>query len=840
MRFTIERIRTLVLVAAVLLLAALGVFLAAARWKNRFHSGDVPQRLASEIQQESRNFDYTHNFGAHSRFKIHASKAIQLKSNHLELQNVEIDIFGEDGAQSEKIAGGEFDYDQKSGIALAQGPVEMLLTQPAARAGGGKPAGRTRTAAGVAGDTDSVHVKTSGVSFNRTTGLVTTAQRVDFSTSHGGGSSVGAWFDSASGHLILMQAVELTTYRGKDMVRIHAQHAEFDRNEQVCELRAATLEYSNGEAVAAQARIEFRDDGSAEQMEATGGLTLSTATGGRMTAPRAEMAFDEHNQPRHGRLEGGVIMDSTQPGRVVHGTSPTADLNFTEQGQLQRAHLERSVDFQSDETVSESTGRSIRVRRTWRSQVADLEFRASRAAGSAHLEPQTIRGFGGVTITSESRRGNAPAQPARMQADEVTGMFGESSALRSLVGTGHALMEQVTAKGEHQIARGDRLTANFRQQENRETQETRAGGKGAGSSGQGSNRDAQAGAAPDLQTAELDGHVALLEQPASAPGAQPQPPLRATAERAVYEGDGDLLHLTGHARTTGEPRIVDNGLNLIAEKVDVSRQSGDAYARGNVKATWQGANPASAGKAGAQSGSGLAGNGPAHAIADEVHLNESTGQATFSGHARLWQQASSVAAPEIVLDQHRDTFTARTGNASEPVRAVLVSAGRAQGIPGGAQDERKTSSPSVIRVRGGDLWYSDAEHRVVMRGGVAGTVVAETTTATSVSDAVELRLIPATASDDGQTQVDRMTATGHVLLTSQGRRGTGEKLVYSGLTGDYVLTGTAQVPPSMSDPDHGRVTGEALIFHSRDDSVSIEGGGSETRTETTAPKAYAP
>jgi len=32
------------------------------------------------------------------------------------------------------------------------------------------------------------------------------------------------------------------------------------------------------------------------------------------------------------------------------------------------------------------------------------------------------------------------------------------------------------------------------------------------------------------------------------------------------------------------------------------------------------------------------------------------------------------------------------------------------------------------------------------------------------------------------------------------------------------------------------VTGEALIFHSRDDSVSIEGGGRKTRTETTAPR----
>jgi len=39
-------------------------------------------------------------------------------------------------------------------------------------------------------------------------------------------------------------------------------------------------------------------------------------------------------------------------------------------------------------------------------------------------------------------------------------------------------------------------------------------------------------------------------------------------------------------------------------------------------------------------------------------------------------------------------------------------------------------------------------------------------------------------------------------------------------------------PPRMTDPARGNVTGEALIFDSRDDSVSVEGG--TTKTETTA------
>jgi len=126
-----------------------------------------------------------------------------------------------------------------------------------------------------------------------------------------------------------------------------------------------------------------------------------------------------------------------------------------------------------------------------------------------------------------------------------------------------------------------------------------------------------------------------------------------------------------------------------------------------------------------------------------------------------------------------------------------------------------------------------------MHSCVLGTVTAETGTATSTSDEVEVALLPAgknSSKDSGQAQVDHMTARGHVVLTSEDRRGTGEQLVYTGATGEYVLTGTAAVPPKMSDPARGTVSGEALIFHGRDDSVSVEGGGQKTRTQTTAPK----
>jgi lipopolysaccharide export system protein LptA len=316
--------------------------------------------------------------------------------------------------------------------------------------------------------------------------------------------------------------------------------------------------------------------------------------------------------------------------------------------------------------------------------------------------------------------------------------------------------------------------------------------------------------------------------------------MRATAGRAVYEGAGEWLHLTVN------PRFEDGGLQMTADKIDVSQDTGDAFAHGNVKASWvqTAAAGAQAGRGGNQGTVALGGQGPAHVVASEAQLHQPTGEATFRGQARLWQQANSVAAPVIVLDRLKQTLVARSADAADPVRAVLLSVSSAE--PGKAQaaseakgEAGKQGAPAVIRMRGGDLKYSDAERKAVMRGGSLGAVTAETGTATSISNEVELILLPAgnhAGRDGGAAQVDRMTARGKVTISSQGRRGTGEQLVYTGENGEYVLTGTAAVLPKMTDSVRGTVTGEALIFHGRDDSVSIEGGGRKTTTETTAPR----
>jgi lipopolysaccharide export system protein LptA len=824
-RLTIERIRTLVLAAGVLLVVVLAVFLAIGKWKAPFSHRDIPNRLGIGIQNDASGVTYTQAHGGYTLFKIHASRVVQFENNHATLHDVVIELYGKDGS-TDRIKGDQFEYDQKAQVATAAGPVEITLMRLATT----PEAGAKVKAKPAAAEDDQIHVKTSGLVFDQKTGVASTDQRVDFSSMQGSGTAIGASYDSNRGLLVLYRAVELTTQRGANPVQVHAEHAEIDRIARVSNLRGAVAHTRDEQATASVAQINFREDGSVTHLDASGGLTVSTAAGNRIEAPHGWLDFNQNNQPQRGRLEGGVKLASSAPGRTMTGASPTMDLTFNSVGELRHTHLEQGVEMEShEEGQSNANGREVpvEIKRTWRSPVADVDF---RTAGEGRIEPAEVHGTGGVVITGETRRANAAPTPSRLAADDVRGVFGSNSMLTTMTGTGHASLDETTATGARNTASGDRLRADFAaaQAPGSSLAHGEQHGKNSRVNPAGNAAGGNASQPAQIQSAELEGNVTLIQVPATKPGATPQPPLKAVAGRAVYEAAGQWLHLTVN------PRVNDGGMELTADRLDVSQESGDAFAHGNVKATWL-----DTGGANASGAANLGGKGPAHMVAAEAQLHQPTGEATFRGQARLWQQDNSVNAPLIVIDRQKQTLVAKTTNPSDPVITVLLSA--TQSTNHASSKASQTGAPSVVRVRGGDLWYSETERKAVMRAAPLTAVTAQSNGVESASEQVELYLTPAgaarpAAGNAAAAQVERMNAVGHVVLTSQDRRGTGEKLAYTGQSGEYVLTGTPSAAPRLTDPQRGSVTGSALIFNSRNDSVSIEGAGRQTTTETTAPK----
>jgi lipopolysaccharide export system protein LptA len=933
-RFTIERLRTLVLIGGGVLVAAIAIFLAAGQWKLRRFFQDAPRRLGIDIEQTADGVDYTQTSKGKTIFKLHAAKAITRKTGGTTiLHDVKIDLYGVDGNRADTISGSEFEYDPNAGIATAAGPVEILMMRPgvkpaiselkpaAAIPPNAKPAQATAKAKqpGASGKgaavspvmgaitDDEIHIKTSGLTFNQKTGVATTDQRVDFALRQGNGNAIGATYDSPNGHLVLDHAVELVVDRntaGGDggPVKVHASHAEFQHDAMECQMTGAHAEYTGGTVETAHALIHFREDGSVIRVDGSDGVDLRTLKGSHVTAPKGWLDFDAKNHPQHGLLDGGTRLEMNEPNRQVQGTSPMARLNFDAQGELSQAHMEQGVVFNSQQQVTTAKGDEAQVRRTWNSRTADVAFAEAPASDAkpghpagagkpeGHVEPRTIHGFGGVVVTSQTVTGGV-TMPSRLAADTVVAELAPGGALSSLHGDGHASFDEKNAAGVHQATTSDVLDVRF-------VPQAKGAGKMAASVAGAKRKDGAASS--EIASVVEVGHVVLIQDPAPASQAaqktgqiaqkagSPVAPagIRATANRSDYDGATQILHLTG------SPRVHDGAMDMTANAIDFARASGDAFAHGDVRASWTrqdlgisapvssipGGGLLAGGSAVNPAGSG--GNGPIHAIAAEAELHQATQEIIFRGAGkaglpRLWQAVNSVSAPVITLNRAKQTLVAVANGAAEPVRTVLVSnGGLAAAASGnstepGAAKSAKASSPSVIRVKSGDLRYSEAERVAIFHGGTVGQVTAETTdsggTSTMVSQQAEVTLFPAgthaapkQASGDADAagpagpasaaaanggpnastnaSIDRLTALGHVVIDWPGRRGTGEKLVYRSEDGNYTLTGTAAAPPRIVDEARGTITGSALILHSGDDRVTVEGDGGKTATETRSKK----
>ncbi len=154
------------------------------------------------------------------------------------------------------------------------------------------------------------------------------------------------------------------------------------------------------------------------------------------------------------------------------------------------------------------------------------------------------------------------------------------------------------------------------------------------------------------------------------------------------------------------------------------------------------------------------------------------------------------------------------------------------------------AGPSVVRLQSRTLFYAENEHKAVF----SGAVVAQTSTGLMRSSFMDVYFSPAPSAQppaktpqNSQAQsvsqrLSKIVARGGVELQQPGRKGTGEELTYTAADGKFVLTGTGAAPPRLTDQVRGTVTGNALIFNDRDDSVVVNGGASKVVTQTRVAK----
>ncbi len=789
MRITVARLRRGILILGGLLVMVLIGFFLYAHYRFRHLASDLPAKLGVNIQQTASGFTASQSIKGHTLYTIHASKLIEYKKGgNATLHDVSITLYGPPGStRVDKIYGSDFSYNPQQQEVSALGTVQIDLQGFGKESHDGK---------------NAIHVKTSGLVFNQKTGLADTSGHTEFSFPQASGSSTGAHYNSKTGVLVLDSDVELTS-TGADPAVVHASHAEIVRGTMQTLLLNPRTEYRSEKGSADAAIVGFRDNGSASNVNAKGHVRLVTADGAVITATNALTQLNDKSQPVTTDMTGGVNFESKTSDELMHGNANEATLTFVGNSELKHATFRNAVSFVDQALKLANDPKGAASRQIQASKI-DVDFVPERGKRRAVAKEVLATGAASVHLHTVPSKG--PQQATTISGGQLlANLTADGKAIRELTGSGGTKITELAKDGSTNTSTGDRLTVTFAPPKSEAESAT-------------TKKISKSARGVEIASAVQDGHVMLAQHPKQGPGPVLPATLTAWAQHAEYHAADQILHLTG------SPRLENEQLQMAAGRIDYDRDSGDASAAGGVKATYTEK---------AKSGPMLGGEGPVHITADHAIVKHATNASTFYGSggtdARMWQGGDSISAPVLELTKDPATLRAHGGPGSTGavVHANLTSA------------MGKNRQPTVARIQSSTLDYSDKDRRGDFRGGVtardaAGVIHADE--AEVYLTAAAKKGAPAPRSDKGQGPLERIVATGHVEVTQPGRKGMGEKLVYTAQDGKYVLTGSLGDPPRIVDEAKGTTSGTTLIFNSQNDSVEVSGGQSRAVTETRAPK----
>ena len=733
----------------------------------------VPEKIGLEVQQSAHGFTISKSEQGRTLFKLQASKAIQFKSGgKAELHDVAITVYGSDSSRFDQVYGKDFEYDPKSGDVTSKSEVQIdLQANPQGISSSDQTPPKELK--------NPIHLRTTNLVFNKNTGDAWTPEELDFSVPQASGSAVGAKYAAKEGVLTLQSKVKILV-SGPKQSRILAEQAVLEKNPREIVLRSARAESPEQRGQADELTLFLRDDNSLDRalgvghvrIESLGNSSRSANAAAKgpaapttITAEKCEIAVEPENLVKNGVLTGNVhlINEGPQTAEVWAGR---ANISFAGRNVVTKVHAEEQVRLVQHHGLGEMQGGRPRLRNQ---NSQDTEITAPAidffVAGGNRLSRAETSGAPQIALIPTDQQ----SSQTRITADKFTAMFDPLGQLSRVHGEAHARVV-TTSPPQKGIAQPDRVS----------TSDTIDGFFHPGTGVEGMAQE---------------GHFVYSS------GTQ-----QAFSDKAKYTPADQLLVLTG------SPRVVDAGMETTARSVRLNRASGEGYAEGDVKTSYNDLKPQPGGAL-------LASSDPIHVTAQSMTAHSNPQSATYKGNARLWQNANVVEAPVIDFQKDQRTVVANS-NSAQKVSTVLV----------GVDKRGKATPVSVTAAR---LVYRDSERKAHYEGGV--TVRSTDLTVTSNQMDVFLAAVgsdgtggtpaaPQSKSADPQAnapaKLDKIIASGSVLVTEPNRRATGDQLTYTASDDKFVLTGG---PPSIFDAEHGKITGVSLTLFRHDDRVVVEG-----------------
>jgi lipopolysaccharide export system protein LptA len=434
-------LRRLFATGAVLAILVAAFFYLRGIVKTRHIIEKLPDNIPANIERSGQGFTFSQSQGGKTLFTIHAANFQQFKDGgSAELHDVSITVYGQDENRSDYIYGSSFRYDQKSGDITADGEVHIDLDAnsiPSSSAPGGSApsAQESRTL---------IHVKTSGLTFNRNTGIAETQEKIEFRVPGANGSAVGANYDSHTNVLLLKSNVRLVSTE-KQKATIQGQSASITKDPRRIVLDHARVEQRPRTITAEKLTVLLRDDNTVERILGSGNVR-AVEEGSKpveISAPSGEVFMAGANQPKSATLSGGVNFES-RGDSPSQGKAERVDLSFASKGQISKARLSGGVELNQGPPAKTQS---------LKASTLDLFL-----VGGKRLDHAVTSDGPAQIVLAQS----APQKSiTTISAAQLNAKFSAQNRLSSVYGSPDARIVSSTAGQPDRTARGQELTAQF-------------------------------------------------------------------------------------------------------------------------------------------------------------------------------------------------------------------------------------------------------------------------------------------------------------------------------------------------------------------------------------------
>ena len=324
-----KKTRLALLAALVLSIAVVVTGFYVNQKRNQVLAPAKPAPLPVELNSLANNWSWSHSVKDRPVVEVRARDFRQVKdSSRLELEEVELKIFRASGNTYDSVRCKRAEFDQPAERLSSEGEVTIVL---GLRADGAPSPGERP-----------VRIRTSGLAYDKKTGICSTDRPTHFQFAEGEGRSLGAVYDPARRYLWMKDQVEVTNDSG---LRLRAGELHYYESEQRIELKPWSSIERGNQGVRAATSVIFLEQGDLQRVEALKGQGWNKNPGQEVSfgGDWLEVKFTPQQTVAAASGVGGAELVSRASSGFTRVTGGRVDLEFVTPAEAVESQLSAAV-----------------------------------------------------------------------------------------------------------------------------------------------------------------------------------------------------------------------------------------------------------------------------------------------------------------------------------------------------------------------------------------------------------------------------------------------------------------------------------------------------------------